>query len=262
MTDDPVVLDPRLLRGLAHPLRVRLLELLRIDGRSTATRLAERLGQSSGATSYHLRQLAEYGFVEEDPEQGAGRERWWRAAHPTTTLDKDSGVTLAEAEGYLRAVAASYSVRVGRFLDAMTTLPEEWKAAWTMSDTRLQLSPEQASELKAEMFGLLAKYRRTEPGVAGPEGTAPTVVQWYVLPEPGYAPDQGPVPHRPAEGSPGAGADPAGGHLARPLGGEVSPDRAGDPGTGGTAPAASPGSGEARNDTAGAGDDGSGDGAR
>jgi DNA-binding transcriptional ArsR family regulator len=55
---DAVMLDPHNLRGLAHPLRVRLLGLLRSDGSSTATRLAERLGQSSGATSYHLRQLA------------------------------------------------------------------------------------------------------------------------------------------------------------------------------------------------------------
>ncbi|MGY0236956.1 helix-turn-helix domain-containing protein [Longispora urticae] len=242
MTDDPVVLDPRLLRGLAHPLRVRLLELLRVDGRSTATRLAERLGQSSGATSYHLRQLAEYGFVEEDPEQGAGRERWWRAAHPTTTLDKDSGVTLAEAEGYLRAVAASYSVRVGRFLDAMTTMPEEWKAAWTMSDTRLQLSPDQASELKAEMFQVLAKYRRTEPGVAGPEGTAPTVVQWYVLPEPGYSSD---LPGAVAgDASPGNGPE----HAVTPEAG---------------AEGSVPGTGEARDQSvaSGAGDQ-AGDGPR
>ncbi|GIG59002.1 transcriptional regulator [Longispora fulva] len=187
MTDDPVVLDPRLLRGLAHPLRVRLLELLRVDGRSTATRLAERLGQSSGATSYHLRQLAEYGFVEEDPEQGAGRERWWRAAHRSTTLDKDSGVTIAEAEGYMRAVAASYSARVARFLDSMTTLPAEWQANWTMSDSILQLTPEDVARLKEEIFALVQRYPRREPGVAGPEGSAPVAVQWNVLPDLGDA---------------------------------------------------------------------------
>ena len=70
-------LDPRRLRALAHPLRIQLLSLLRKDGPATATLLAKRLGESSGATSYHLRQLAAYAFVEDDPERSkAGRERW------------------------------------------------------------------------------------------------------------------------------------------------------------------------------------------
>src|SRR4051812_14770407 len=58
------VTDVRALRALAHPLRNRLLGLLRLDGPATASRLARVVGESSGATSYHLRQLAAYGFVE------------------------------------------------------------------------------------------------------------------------------------------------------------------------------------------------------
>src|SRR5918993_3162549 len=83
-TGREVTLDARSLRGLAHPLRIRLLGLLRQDGPSTATLLADRLGLSSAATSYHLRQLAAYGFAVEDEERGVGRERWWRAAHEST----------------------------------------------------------------------------------------------------------------------------------------------------------------------------------
>src|SRR5689334_12619211 len=60
--------DGRSLRALAHPLRLRLLGLLRMDGAATASQLAARTGQSSGATSYHLRQLAAYGFVIEEPD--------------------------------------------------------------------------------------------------------------------------------------------------------------------------------------------------
>jgi DNA-binding transcriptional ArsR family regulator len=183
MTDDTGRLDARSLRGLAHPLRVRLLDLLRKEGRSTATRLAERLGQSSGATSYHLRQLAEHGFVEEDTDQGAGRERWWRARHATTILDAESGVTIAEAEGYLRAVHAGYVGRADRFLDGVVTMPEEWQSAWTISNARLWLSPADAARLNTELHELLRGYPRAEPGEAGPEGTAPVDVQWYVLPE-------------------------------------------------------------------------------
>ena len=66
--------DPSVLRALAHPLRGRLLGLLRTEGPSTATRLGQQLGESSGATSYHLRQLEAYGFVGEARREG--RERW------------------------------------------------------------------------------------------------------------------------------------------------------------------------------------------
>lgn len=70
--DESRALGPRQLRALAHPLRVQLLGLLRLDGPATASRLAARVGESSGATSYHLRQLAAYGFVEDEPGQGRG----------------------------------------------------------------------------------------------------------------------------------------------------------------------------------------------
>src|SRR5438067_286341 len=69
--------EVRAVRALAHPLRLKLLDLLRFDGPATATLLARRVGESSGATSYHLRQLARYGYVDEVPRAG-GRERWWR----------------------------------------------------------------------------------------------------------------------------------------------------------------------------------------
>lgn len=71
--------DPRALKALAHPLRQEILRRLRRDGVATATSLAAALGENTGATSYHLRQLAEHGFVEDVPERARGRERWWRA---------------------------------------------------------------------------------------------------------------------------------------------------------------------------------------
>jgi DNA-binding transcriptional ArsR family regulator len=80
-------LDAHSLRGLAHPLRIRILGILRMDGPSTATRLARRLGQDSGNISWHLRQLAEHGFIAEDAERGTRRERWWQAVHQANRLD-------------------------------------------------------------------------------------------------------------------------------------------------------------------------------
>ncbi|NUT30943.1 MAG: helix-turn-helix transcriptional regulator, partial [Streptomyces sp.] len=90
MVEEPKLheLDARTLRGLAHPLRMQLLSALRRGGPATASQLAEKLGESSGATSYHLRQLAAYGFVEDAPDHGKGRERWWQAVHQGVRFDE------------------------------------------------------------------------------------------------------------------------------------------------------------------------------
>ena len=87
MTERPTyrLTDPAALEALAHPLRNRLLGLLRTDGPATASGLAERVGESSGVTSYHLRKLAEVGFVEEEADRGTRRERWWRSVHSATS---------------------------------------------------------------------------------------------------------------------------------------------------------------------------------
>ena len=66
-----------------------MLMLLRLEGPATATQLAQKLKLNTGATSYHLRQLAEHGFIEDDTERGDARDRWWKAAHQSTHADLD-----------------------------------------------------------------------------------------------------------------------------------------------------------------------------
>ena len=99
------------LKALGHPVRLRMLGLLRIEGPATATTLATRLGLNTGATSYHLRQLAQHGFIVEDAERGNARDRWWRAAHQSThTGAATAGSEEAEAhEAYSQALAVFYS---------------------------------------------------------------------------------------------------------------------------------------------------------
>jgi DNA-binding transcriptional ArsR family regulator len=163
---DRVVLDPRNLRGMAHPLRLRILGLLRLDGPSTATRLAERLGQSSGATSYHLRQLAGYGFVDEDPERsGSGRERWWRATARFTELPRGSARQAgADTEGFLRALAGEFYQEMDAFLAELAVLPASWDEGWTMSDRVLRLTPAEAKRLRGELAEVVIRYRLDQPG--------------------------------------------------------------------------------------------------
>ncbi|MEU8297561.1 winged helix-turn-helix domain-containing protein [Micromonospora sp. NPDC048909] len=189
MPADEIRPDPTALRGLAHPLRVRLLDLLREHGPATATGLATRLGQSTGATSYHLRQLARYGFVVDEPGRAVGRERWWRAAHRNTVLDGVVGhAAPAAAETYLRAVAAMYADRIDRWLGELPALPSQWSGAPTLSDWRLRLTPAEATELHGRIGALLDAYRRDEPGVGAPPDAATVVVQAQLMPFLGVPP--------------------------------------------------------------------------
>ncbi|MFP3992118.1 winged helix-turn-helix domain-containing protein [Streptomyces sp. E11-3] len=173
---DMRTLDPRSLRGLAHPLRIRLLAALRLDGPATASQLATRLGESSGATSYHLRQLAAHGFVEDDAERGKGRERWWKAAHAMTNLepalvDAPDAETRGAADLFLHEVATIHTQELSTWLGARARndWPKEWVGAATVSDYTLCLTPELALELKEKLLRLIDDYRRQapEPGTPG-----------------------------------------------------------------------------------------------
>lgn len=67
------------MKAFTHPLRMRMYRLLQDHGEATSSMLARETGESTGQTSYHLRQLERFGFVEEVPDAGKGRERWWKS---------------------------------------------------------------------------------------------------------------------------------------------------------------------------------------
>ena len=180
MTDSPAfearVHDPQVLRALAHPLRARLLGLLRLDGPSTASRLGERVGESSGVTSYHLRQLEQYGFVSEAEGRGTARERWWQAEHrmtswePSEIVDQPGGL---EANGQMQRLQVEL---MGRELRAWLEAdqPREWAAVAGLSDYMLHLTPEQTRQLLGEVYGVLDRWadQHREPT----DGTSPVNV--------------------------------------------------------------------------------------
>jgi DNA-binding transcriptional ArsR family regulator len=186
--------DARNLRGLAHPVRVRIVGMLRHDGPSTATKLADRLGLSSAATSYHLRQLATYGFIAEAEELGQGRERWWRALHRMTTFDmraSDDPEVAAEGEAFLRGVAESYIHNLRTYLDERPTLAPEWQGASTLSDIVLRLTPGETEELMEAIWRHVRDSRRADdPDAAAPDGARQVQVQLQVFPRPGSETDE------------------------------------------------------------------------
>jgi DNA-binding transcriptional ArsR family regulator len=174
MPADPRVvhLDSAQLRVLAHPLRARLLGALRVYGPATSTGLAQRLGTNSGATSYHLRQLAQVGLVAEDEGRGTQRERWWRAAHDVTSWVEteflDDPDDRAAADWLVGNYSRARSRWVSDWLAARDQWPREWRAAADSSDFGLQLSAQQLSALNAELHEVVDRYRGAgvEPGGA------------------------------------------------------------------------------------------------
>ena len=181
----PLSLDPRNLRGLAHPLRVRIRAALVDHGPATATQLATRLGLSSGATSYHLRQLARYGFVGEDPDRGHGRERYWHVTHLTVQYDPGTATGDPDLAGiYLRAVAQLYADRMIRFVDEVgddpAVLGADWVDAWTISSWSLSLTAKEAHALVDHLADLF-KRRAEHSGLATP-GARQVTVQLQLLP--------------------------------------------------------------------------------
>lgn len=164
-------LDPRSLRALAHPLRIRILGALREYGPATASRLADRLDESSGATSYHLRQLSAHGFVEEEAGRGTARERWWRAAHRGTQVGDIEGFVRhpdPEVRGALNLlmheVATAHARELSTWLGTVHDWPEEWWHASDLSDYTLRLTPELASELNTRLHELVESYREKAAG--------------------------------------------------------------------------------------------------
>ncbi|MEV5693862.1 ArsR/SmtB family transcription factor [Micromonospora globbae] len=158
-----VHLDARQVRALAHPLRMRLLGTLRVDGPATATMLAEKLDTNTGATSYHLRQLAEVGLVAEDPDLGTGRQRWWRAAHDISNFeptDFDDDPDARAAVEWIQTEQVRLMVEgAERWMTVATGHSAEWREAAGMSDMVLTLGPARLRALNDELWQVLMRYR-------------------------------------------------------------------------------------------------------
>ena len=173
--------SPQQMKALTHPVRVRMLGMLRIDGPATATTLAARLGLNTGATSYHLRQLAQHGFIEEDSERGNARDRWWRAAHESTRTDfREKGIVDSDVEAYLTTVALMYADRMRAAVSEMPFLPEEWRPVGTLSDWEVRLTPARAEALVRELAAVIEAADDSDA-----EEAAPFVVNINAFPRPG-----------------------------------------------------------------------------
>jgi len=171
--------DARALRAYAHPVRMALMGLLRTEGPLTATRAAELLGESSGTCSFHLRQLAKYGLVEE-AGGGTGREKPWRATTTSTVWDAagdDSPETAAAASLLSTIIAGQYFEQLTRWLEASPGEPTEWQQAAMLGDRILYVTPAELEELGGRVREVVDEYfeRQVRPELR-PEGAR--LVTW------------------------------------------------------------------------------------
>jgi len=180
--------DARQMRAVAHPTRLALIGLLRREGPMTATQAGAQLDQSSGSMSFHLRQLAKYGLVEETGE-GTGRQKPWRATAQFTSWSAtphDPDLAQATAQ-FSRVIAARYAVLTQAWIDRQPYESDDWKQAAQFGDTFVWLTPEELTQLGEQLSALLEPYDcRTSDKAERPESSR--LVSWLHLAFPLVAP--------------------------------------------------------------------------
>lgn len=151
------ITDPRALRALAHPLRLDLVELIGALGQATAATCARRLGTSQASCSFHLRQLAKYGFVEHAPPSEDSRERPWRLTDLDQSWSADAGPAADQLE---RVFVQREADRILGWLAASDDQAEAWRQASFMGGMTVPVTVAELESIRAEIRGSLEPYVR------------------------------------------------------------------------------------------------------
>jgi len=156
--------DPSALRALAHPLRLRIVGSLRLDGPQSVGSLSRRLDAAPGSISYHLSTLERHGFVEQAPELARdGREHWWRASAEVTTFDQAElqrdPERRAAGRTLLRTIVQRHAAEQLAYLESEDGLAAEWSGAATIGDDVAWLTPHELLELGRELEELTARWQ-------------------------------------------------------------------------------------------------------
>lgn len=174
------------LRALAHPRRLQITDLLLARGPLTATQCAAALDDSAASCSYHLRQLARFGFVEE-ADGGQGRNRPWRYVPIGNRID--AGGTPAEraaAEALGAVIDARNLSRISRYVERRSADP--WRESASSSDWAVRLTEEELVELASAFVALVAPLQRRTFAGEAPDGARLVDVLTYLLPRPDEQP--------------------------------------------------------------------------
>ncbi|MEE6263744.1 ArsR/SmtB family transcription factor [Plantactinospora sonchi] len=161
------VTDSRVLAAMAHPLRRRLMDVLKVDGPSTVSMLAERTDQAVANVSHHLKVLAASDLVREAPELARDRrERWWKLAAPGLRWASADFTGDPAAEAVLHATLSLNLDRQSSIVREWYATSDEERAAWDQApfstDGWLRLTPAELHELEHEVVALLNRWSERE----------------------------------------------------------------------------------------------------
>ena len=177
--------DPKMMRALAHPARIAIWMHIGLRGPATATECAEVAGLSPSACSYHLRNLARYGFVEEDRASAAdGRERPWRARLLTFTMEERPDRPPAErvaSQLLVENMRQSVEENRARYLDRKSEYPMDWQVASGEMFSVAHVTPEELGELRAKVIDVMTPYARLDPAERSP-GALPVRIMLDLFP--------------------------------------------------------------------------------
>jgi DNA-binding transcriptional ArsR family regulator len=150
--------DAQTMRALAHPVRIALYEELAFGGAMTATELGKRIGESPTTCSFHLRQLAKYGFVEE-AGGGKGRARPWRLASLGWNIAGHDPESQVAGDAVLRLSRERAFARYQRWQETKTGYPREWQEAADDSEYLSYVTPEELTQINRELHAVLERFR-------------------------------------------------------------------------------------------------------
>jgi len=180
--------DPRAMRAVAHPVRIALLEVLGTEGPLTATQAGEHIGESPTTCSFHLRQLAKYGFIEE-VEGVAGRRRPWRLIHTGLTFSdvSDDPETRLAATALTRVLHDFYLDRLKEGLALRRDTSTEWQKATGADEFLLYVTVDELQALNEQMLALVTPFvERIGNPKARPRGSLPIEVVFFAYPRPSH----------------------------------------------------------------------------
>ncbi len=192
MNDEPEIgrhdreIDLESLKALAHPLRVKIFDVLSTYGCFTASGLAERLGESSGATSYHLRQLEKHGFVHEVEGRGVGRERWWERTPGGISLGtneaKKTSAGREASQLIIREWSSNRERNLSQFLErGFDELSTEWVEASLVSLSNVFVTAEELAEFTSRYMAMVDEFADRHRNQKTP-GSRPVQIQFHAFP--------------------------------------------------------------------------------
>jgi DNA-binding MarR family transcriptional regulator len=180
-----MITDPQAMRAMAHPARIEIMEHLGSTGAVvTATEMAGVVGLTPSATSYHLRELAKYGLVEQAPSRGDARERVWRSTSSGWSLESrtpEPDVRAAE-QALVDVFLAREFARLKDWFARSHDEPDEWQDASALTGRMLLLTAEELTQVNAAISEALAPYARRERIADAPADARTVAVHYAAYP--------------------------------------------------------------------------------